>query len=219
MDRKERFHKAYDFLRQKGRIHTQTDLAKEIGSSRSNASAAYNGDPKFLTDNFLRRFNEAFGNVFSLQWLILGEGDMLLTPENDPSEHTGIRYWVDIDATGGGIELFNDRDTKRFIDISIPEFKDCTDAVNLYGDSMSPLYKNGQIIILKKWTERFIDYGNVYLIITREGNRMVKYLRQGSDNSRVLCVSENKDFDPFEIEKDDILTLFLVKGAISKNTM
>lgn len=219
MERADRFNKAYEYLKNRGVVHTQKELAQKMQATAPHVSLAMKGESKYLTDNFLRRFNEAFGNVFSLQWLILGEGDMLLTPENDPSEHTGIRYWVDIDATGGGIELFNDKDTKRFIDISIPEFKDCTDAVNLYGDSMSPLYKNGQIIILKKWTERFIDYGNVYLIITKGGNRMVKYLRQGSDNSHVLCVSENKDFDPFEIEKDDILTLFLVKGAISKNTM
>ena len=218
MDRKERFHRAFEYLRGTGKVHTQTDLAKEMGSSRSNASAAYNGDPKFLTDNFLRRFNEAFDSVFNLQWLILGEGDMLKEPD-ESEQFSMIRYWVDIDATGGGIELFNDNDTKRFIDISIPEFKDCTDAVNLYGDSMAPLYKNGQIIILKKWTERFIDYGNVYLVITKKGNRMVKYLRQGSDSAHVLCVSENKDFDSFEIEKDDILCLYLVKGSISKNTM
>lgn len=219
MSKKERLNDAFRYLRGKGIVQTQKDVADRMGASAPNVSSALKGIDNVLTDNFLRRFNEAFGNVFSLQWLILGEGDMLLTPENDPSEHTGIRYWVDIDATGGGIELFNDRDTKRFIDISIPEFKDCTDAVNLYGDSMSPLYKNGQIIILKKWTERFIDYGNVYLITTRGGNRMVKYLRQGSDNSRVLCVSENKDYDSFEIEKEDILQLFIVKGAISKNTM
>ena len=158
----------------------------------------------------------------NIEWLLTGIGSMLNDSKGSISTErlqNQIRYWVDIDATGGGIELFNDNDTKRFIDISIPEFKDCTDAVNLYGDSMSPLYKNGQIIILKQWTESFIDYGNVYLVITKKGNRMVKYLRQGSDNSRVLCVSENKDYDSFEIDKEDILQLFIVKGAISKNTM
>lgn len=218
MNRKERFQKAYNYLRSRGIIHTQEEVANRMQSTASNVSKAMKGVENVLTDNFLRRFNEAFGSVFNLQWLILGEGDMLKEPD-ESEQFSMIRYWVDIDATGGGIELFNDRDTKRFIDISIPEFKDCTDAVNLYGDSMSPLYKNGQIIILKQWTESFIDYGNVYLIITRKGNRMVKYLRQGSDSAHVLCVSENKDYDSFEIDKEDILRLFIVKGAISKNTM
>lgn len=152
-------------------------------------------------------------------WLLTGEGEMLKESTDATVPHNRIRYWVDVDATAGGITLFDDQVTTKYIDLDIPEFRDCTDAVNLYGDSMLPLYKSGQIIILKEWMESFIDYGNVYLVITKKGNRMVKYLRKGSDAQHVLCVSENKDFDPFEIEKDNILRLYLVKGGISKNTL
>ena len=134
-------------------------------------------------------------------WILTGRGEMLQEQTEITSPHNRIRYWVDVDATAGGVTLFDDQVTTKYIDIDIPEFRDCTDAVNLYGDSMLPLYKSGQIIILKK------------------GNRMVKYLRKGSDAQHVLCVSENKEFDPFEIEKDDILRLYLVKGGISKNTL
>lgn len=152
-------------------------------------------------------------------WLLTGEGEMLKESTDVAVPHNRIRYWVDVDATAGGVTLFDDLVTNKYIDLDIPEFRDCTDAVNLYGDSMLPLYKSGQIIILKEWMESFIDYGNVYLVITKKGNRMVKYLRKGSDAQHVLCVSENKDFDPFEIEKEDILRLYLVKGGISKNTL
>lgn len=44
-------------------------------------------------------------------------------------------------------------------------------------------------------------------------------LRKGTDRQHVLCVSENKDFDPFEIEIGDILRLYLVKGSVQKNTL
>lgn len=148
-------------------------------------------------------------------WLQTGEG--LETIE--PSPQNNIRYWIDVDATAGGVQQFDDMVTDKYISLSIPEFRDCTDAVNLYGDSMVPLYKSGQIIILKEWKESFIDFGNVYLVVTKSGNRMVKYLRKGSDAAHILCVSENKEFDPFEIEKTDILRLYLVKGGISKNTL
>lgn len=141
------------------------------------------------------------------------------TKPNATSVKGNIRYWVDVDATAGGVQLFGDTITKRYIDLQIPEFRDCTDAVNLYGDSMLPLYKSGQIIILKEWTESFIDFGNVYLVITKEGNRMVKYLRKADVAEKVLCVSENKDFDPFPIDRADILRLYIVKGAISKNVL
>lgn len=163
---------------------------------------------------------EALANYLQVSriWLQTGEGEMRQENETTSSSHQ-IRYWVDVDATAGGVQQFDDMVTNKFISLAIPEFRDCTDAVNLYGDSMLPLYKNGQIIILKEWQESFIDFGCVYLVITKNGNRMVKYLRKGSDQAHVLCVSENKEFDPFEIDKTDILRLYLVKGGISKNTL
>ena len=154
----------------------------------------------------------------NLQWLLTGHGNMLSQAKTSEPE-TNIRYWIDVDATAGGVQQFDDMVTDKYISLSIPEFRDCTDAVNLYGDSMVPLYKSGQIIILKEWKESFIDFGNVYLVVTKSGNRMVKYLRKGSDAAHIVCVSENKEFDPFEIEKTDILRLYLVKGGISKNTL
>ena len=136
-----------------------------------------------------------------------------------PTAERTIRYWVDVDATAGGVTLFEDTMTANVIDIKIPEFGDCTDAVNLYGDSMYPLYRSGQIIILKRWTESFIDFGNVYLIITKNGNRMVKYIRKGSTANRILCASENPAFDSFEIPLCDIQALYLVKGSIKQDTL
>lgn len=193
----------------------------EFGRSVGVSSAFVSSIRSSIGKDKLTKISSVYPDL-NIQWLLTGHGSMLNTEDgiiNKELRQDQIRYWVDIDATGGGVQLFGDLDSNRYIDISIPEFKDCTDAVNLYGDSMSPLYKNGQIIILKKWTENFIDYGNVYLVVTRKGNRMVKYLRQGSDNAHVLCVSENKEYDSFEIERDDILQLYIVKGAISKNTM
>lgn len=158
-------------------------------------------------------------------WLLTGEGEMLKSEAQQSAslpartEKSRIRYWVDVDATAGGLTMFGDNPMSKCIEMSIPEFGDCTDAVNLYGDSMFPLFKSGQIIILKEWVESFIDFGNVYLVITKSGNRMVKYLRKGSDAAHVTCVSENPAFDPFEILIDDILKLYIVKGSISKNTL
>lgn len=159
----------------------------------------------------------------NINWLLTGEGDMLKhvpsTEEEAAPKGKAIRYWVDVDATGGGVQLFDDTLTSRHIDIQIPQFSDCTDAVNLSGDSMHPLYRGGDIIILKEWTESFIEYGNVYLIITRNGNRMVKRIQPGGDAAHITCVSENPDYKPFEVERGDILRLYIVKGSISKNVL
>jgi DNA-binding helix-turn-helix protein len=195
---------------------TQADIAAFLGCTQGFISQVEKG-VSTLSPEFISII------LANPDWdtsMFTGDGGMLKEGAGDGSGRgSRIRYWVDVDATAGGVELFDDMTTNRFIDLSIPEFRDCTDAVNLYGDSMMPLYRNGQIIILKEWKENFIDFGNVYLVITCNGNRMVKYLRRGSDADHVLCISENKDFDPFEIERKDILRLYLVKGGISKNTL
>lgn len=160
-------------------------------------------------------------------WLLTGEGEMLNTTEPEqpkviqhPNSVKGnIRYWEDVAATGGSLEFLENPDEHKTRWLHLPHFSDCTDAVNIYGESMFPLYKNGEIIILKAWNESFIDYGNVYLIITKNGHRMVKYLHKSPNENKVICQSENSKFDSFEIDKSDILRLFLVRGKVTQNSM
>lgn len=194
-------------------------FSEKIGLDRPQAIYdIQNGKTKGISPRMADKIISAFPEV-DKAWLLSGEGEMLKEATDVTIPSHRIRYWVDVDATAGGVTQFDDMMSSQYIDLAIPEFRDCTDAVNLYGDSMLPLYKSGQIIILKEWQESFIDYGNVYLVVTKKGNRMVKYLRKGSDAEHVLCVSENKEFDSFEILMDDILRLYLVKGSIAKNTL
>ena len=77
MDKKERLNQAYNYLKFKGIIRSQSDLAKKMNASQPNVSLALKGNPAALTVRFLRRFNTAADNVFSLDWLLTGEGEML----------------------------------------------------------------------------------------------------------------------------------------------
>lgn len=77
MEKKERLKEAFDYLRSKGEVHTQADIADRMNASRPNVSSAFKGDVKCLTDKFLIRFNKAFGDIFRVDWLLTGEGSML----------------------------------------------------------------------------------------------------------------------------------------------
>lgn len=70
MDRKMRFQYAYDYLSPARVIHSQQEEAERVGTNRPNMSSSYNGNPKVLTDRFLRRFCTAFPQ-FNLNWLNL----------------------------------------------------------------------------------------------------------------------------------------------------
>ena len=81
MSRKDVFQKAFAYLLGNKEIKTKTELSGRMGCTRSSVSKAYNGDPSYLTDDFLRKFSAAFPGVFSLSWLLTGEGNMLQSAE------------------------------------------------------------------------------------------------------------------------------------------
>ena len=82
MNRQDRLNKAYLFLKMEKIVSKQEDVAKAMKSTQSNVSGALQGREGVLTDNFLKRFCEAFKQI-SLSWLLYEEGQMLnvATPE------------------------------------------------------------------------------------------------------------------------------------------
>ena len=68
---------AFNYLKGTGKVHTQQDIADKMEINKSSLSKATNGDDKYLTDSFLKRFNYSFGNLFNERWLISGDGEML----------------------------------------------------------------------------------------------------------------------------------------------
>lgn len=155
----------------------------------------------------------------NISWLKTGEGEMLKLNKDSFSllhdnKHHIIRYY-DIDASAGNVEMF-DPGYIKYKDIVIPGFEDCDIALNVWGDSMYPELKSGQIVALKKWEESYIEFGNVYLVVTKNNHRMIKRIRASKNKDEVICESANEIFDPFEIKKEDILKLYLVKGHIER---
>lgn len=170
------------------------------------------------------------------KWLITGEGDMLnseqspsLSPitdkviadndgNNQSSQHI-IKYYPNVNGSMGGVQFLDDPD-ETVCDITIPGYSDCKFAINAYGDSMYPLIKSGQIILMSEWLESFIDWGRIYLVVTKSGYRVIKRLYPGSSNATITCVSENHETNPpFEIERDDLDKLYIVKGWICREVI
>ena len=79
--KKERVNAAFNFLREHGYLHTQKDMAEAIGSTPPNISRMLAGDAKVLTDNICVRIQRAYP-IISANWLIHGDGDMLIMNNN-----------------------------------------------------------------------------------------------------------------------------------------
>lgn len=79
-NRHERLKEVYEYLRYQCGIHTQSDVAKALKMTRPSFSAALNGNEKYLTKSLFMKLCAAFPNVFNLDYLLTGEGSLLLHP-------------------------------------------------------------------------------------------------------------------------------------------
>ena len=79
-ERQNRLNEVYDYVREHHAVHTKTGFAEAIHYGRTSLSAAMNGDEKYLTDSLFRNICEAYPNVFSLNYLLTGKGELLLSP-------------------------------------------------------------------------------------------------------------------------------------------
>ena len=95
MDKKERFEKAYNYLKFQWIIKKQDDVAKTMGATRANVSLALNGNPAVLTDNFLMRFAKAYPGMFNFDWLLTGDGEMLTVNQPEPAKEPSDVHYID----------------------------------------------------------------------------------------------------------------------------
>lgn len=174
----------------------------------------------------MQRIESAFPEINKI-WLLTGEGDMLNNTTTDSSQTHGnintlqntIKYYPNVNGSMGGVQFLDDPN-EMVCDITIPGYSDCKFAINAYGDSMYPLIKSGQIILMSEWSENFIDWGRIYLVVTKSGYRVIKRLYPGASDTTITCKSENPETNPpFEIEKSDINKVYLVKGWICRDAI
>lgn len=87
-------------------------------------------------------------------------------------------------------------------------------ALRVDGDSMSPEYPNGSMVLVKRVQQvQYIEWGRVYAIDTVDGT-VIKQLRKSPNDSEVICHSLNIDQDqyaPFSILKEDIIAIYRVR--------
>jgi SOS-response transcriptional repressor LexA len=141
------------------------------------------------------------------------------TPTSEQKNYSLIPFY-NIDVFASPEKTFDDNPETPSYFLSVPGFSDCSYALPVCGNSMAPKFKNGDIIAVKEINNKaIILYGEAYLVITEE-YRIVKIIRKHpSDESKLLLVSENDEYDPVEILRDEVKKLYLVKGKIEINQL
>lgn len=127
-------------------------------------------------------------------------------------------YYPEIYAKAG-FDIANFNDEMQRIPVYIPNFGDDVTFINVYGDSMYPKYKAGDVIGIKHVDFLYLVFGHPYVVVFDNGDVNIKYVRKGSDDLHVVLESENTKYDPREYPLRIIRAFYAVKGSVKKERM
>lgn len=197
-----------------------------IGKSR--------GEGRDLSKRVIEKI-EKFYTDLNIDWLITGEGEMLIASSPVSPAHTfPLRTdnklevqtvpLYDFDAAAGLVAIFNDLHAEPIDYLRIPNLPVVDGAIFVRGESMSPLLKSGDIVMYKK-KELSLDsilWGEIYLLSFQsdgDSYTAVKYIQKSDAPGMVRLASFNPTFAPKDIPMDSITALALVKASLTFHTM
>ena len=167
-------------------------------------------------------------------WLLTGQGDMLVkndvqqnvetkreaipAMEGIPSDIAPIPLVTEHAAAGFGNDCFSiqESDVKDYYIIPKFRFNHVDFMIEVSGISMYPHFKSGDVIACTILHEaKYIQWNRCHVIATRDQGILVKRIMPIEKEGCFKIVSENKDFPPFDLPKEDITGLALVVGCVS----
>lgn len=179
-----------------------------------------------LSEDNLMRFLSYYDEL-NAEWLLTGEGEMIkptpiLYKDEQNKELLALRSddykgipLIPLDAMAGFVSGDGsgvmEYECEHYI---IPNFRDADFLIAVKGESMSPKYISGDIVACKKLPiDTFFQWNKVYVLDTDQG-ALIKRIKKSNSTDYIMCVSENTDYDPFELHKEHIYSLAIVVGLI-----
>lgn len=87
--------------------------------------------------------------------------------------------------------------------------------IEVTGDSMIPKFYPGDITACSIINHsRYIEWNKCHLIATIDRGMLVKRIMPGTDKDCLTAVSDNKEYPPFDIPKDEITGMARIVGVI-----
>lgn len=215
-----RFIEAYETLLKEKKVSDKRDFATKLGISASMITEISKGRSSVGTSaiqNIVLQFN------INANWLLTGEGEML-QGENGRKVETAHQVpegsdegipLLPISAMAGaftGEVTVMEYECERYV---IPAFKGADFMIRVTGDSMFPTYRSGDLVACQRvpLEDLFFQWNKVYVLDTVQGP-LIKRIKRGTDPNHILIVSDNTDYEPYEITRNQFNGVALVRGIV-----
>ena len=194
-----------------------------------------------ITEDIVTKFIATFPDV-NVEWLITGDGEMrkgiatmqekeqkkskkgedadvpcgsphgLAHPAQSPQEGIPLIPFSAMAGALTGEQSVLEYECERYV---VPAFSGADFLMPVKGNSMMPTYVSGDIVACQRipMTDLFFQWNKPYVLDTSQG-AIIKRIKPGSDKQHVLIVSDNKEYDSYELQYKDIYGVALVIGLI-----
>ena len=204
------------------------EFATKIGAKTQQAVYdLLHGKTKSISTDMENKIISCFPEI-SRAWLLTGDGEMLLNasppPAEPPDGDTILIPVVNLDGRGG--MAYNEEvQTETYVTgrlpfpTSIAHHGDVV--IPIYGDSMEPTYKAGSLVLIREvelWRE-YLELGCTYVIGLVDDRRVIKTVMAGSDTDHFLLVSINPAYQPQEIDKKIIRSVWRVIVSVRREAL
>lgn len=206
---------------------TQEALAQKLGIGKSALSMIETGKAA-LSERNKNILIKTLG--VNREWLETGKGEMFLETDDtyellneaDMIPATKVPLY-DIEGSSGLEKLFNGNDPVKPIGyIRIPRLPKCDGAIYVYGDSMYPVMKSGDIVLFKKLSDiKNIFWGDMYLLsikVDEEEYVTVKYIQKSENPGFIKLTGHGPNNIEQEIAISKIVAIGFVKATIRMNS-
>ena len=200
----EQIRAAYNRVKTKFPDYNQGQLAELIGVNRSTLSSALNGNDKYGSEKMLRRMLE------------LVDGPAF------PGERQRVPFY-DMDVTAVIVEASPDTETPAY-SINFAPVNDCTAALPVYGESMEPGIRSGDIVFVRELHNRTtLQWGEIYLVVTDDtcdNMRTIKRVYPHPDGQHYILRADNPTYrGDTVIPIASVLKIFIVKGHFARKQL
>lgn len=152
--------------------------------------------------------------------LLTGKGNMMRYGLPTAVQEEGFRRLPLVDISvmagfGNGHFSIEEKDVKEYYVVPKFRHKKIDFMIEVEGSSMYPKYSSGDVVACTIIDQaNFIQWNKAHVISTRDQGMIIKRVKKGITDHCLLMISDNENYDSFEVPVEQITGMALVVGVI-----
>ena len=203
----QRLLKAFDYLRNNGILHTQTQFAEVIGKTQQSLNAAFKDAPKRCTLGLMKAIADAFPENLNRDYLLTGEGEVAV-PDKTMRPHFEAKVCAGFmcGVAEGEVGTMHPH---------IPGMRDYDFTIEAEGNSMLPRIESGDLLVCRKSEDRANPpIGKICVVDGKDGAVVKVVVSVDNEAGTVTLHSLNPAYNDYNVPVSDILDIAEVVGLV-----